>query len=211
MKKVIMLFILGFISSAFFAQNKEKNIINDENVYIIDSLINQGIQDKIVSNRILTISENLTNEQKYCLYDENKKSGASPFLMNFFFGYGIGSFVQGDKIGGGIQLGLRLIGDTSNSLAMLVFYDKYIRDSYMKYSDEAVVGAWILAGVGSIFNIASFVIGCVRPWVYANNYNNDLQRVLRVKNPNWMSNKAQFAPIVDPINERYGMIAKINL
>ena len=98
MKKVIMLFILGFISSAFFAQNKEKNIINDENVYIIDSLINQGIQDKIISNRILTISENLTNEQKYCLYDENKKSGATPFLMNFFFGYGIGSFVQGNTI-----------------------------------------------------------------------------------------------------------------
>ncbi|AHH07499.1 Hypothetical protein BCD_1433 (plasmid) [Borrelia crocidurae DOU] len=43
-------------------------------------------------------------------YKVNKKDVLAPFLLNFFFGFGIGSFVQGDITGGLLVLGSEILG-----------------------------------------------------------------------------------------------------
>ncbi len=43
-------------------------------------------------------------------YESQKATVLAPFLLNFFLTLGIGSFVQGDYIGGGAVLGTQVLG-----------------------------------------------------------------------------------------------------
>ena len=52
------------------------------------------------------------------------------------------------------------------------------------------------------------ITGWIRPFVFAKKYNTTLQNALNGGSPMQMFS---FAPIVDPVNEKYGLMAKLNL
>ncbi|WAZ86043.1 P13 family porin [Borrelia miyamotoi] len=63
--------------------------------------------DEIASGTVVT-EGNVDN--KVLLYEVNKRDILAPFLLNFFFGFGIGSFVQGDITGDLMVLGSEILG-----------------------------------------------------------------------------------------------------
>ena len=55
-------------------------------------------------------SSALSSMASQTCYDNHKKEPALPFILNFILGFGIGSFVEGDNLGGWIMLGTQLGG-----------------------------------------------------------------------------------------------------
>nr|WP_320292858.1 P13 family porin [Borreliella sinica]WPM06360.1 P13 family porin [Borreliella sinica] len=54
-------------------------------------------------------------------YESEKATVLAPFLLNFFLTLGIGSFVQGDYIGGSAVLGTQVLGGGIFVLAGYIF------------------------------------------------------------------------------------------
>lgn len=229
MKKLILLFLVTLVSINLFAQSEE-NAKKSENVdpYVINSMIHNHFKTDFDKQRVYELSENLNEGQRGWLYDENEKNAVGPFLLNLFLGYGIGSFVQGDSKGGLTQLLMSLGGDvlfwtgcgigmgsTHEETRWMVF-PGYYSNYYMPYTETVTNNAQSTAGAiimlsGLCLDLASSIIGYIRPWGYANDYNKELKHSLRINDSLWMSAKPQFAPVIDPINNNYGLIAKINL
>lgn len=107
------------------------------------------------------------------------KSKGLPILLNILPGFGVGSYVQGDKVGGTIQLvadivgyGIFLVGDVMYSKAS-VDYDNayYLSDENAALSDmETGLGVEVC---GDIVIIGATVYGIFRPISFANSYNKE--------------------------------------
>ncbi|EEF82872.1 outer membrane protein P13 [Borreliella burgdorferi WI91-23] len=48
--------------------------------------------------------------EKLLVYETSKQDPIVPFLLNLFLGFGIGSFAQGDILGGSLILGFDAVG-----------------------------------------------------------------------------------------------------
>ena len=229
MKRFGLILLIGLLSVNLFAQNDiGENNANKIDPYMIDNLISTQFKTISGKQQVYELSEGLTSEQKGWLYDKNEKSGVGPFFLNFFLGFGIGSFVQGDTNGGSSQLCLSLGGLGLDIIGLSLWSSAFYTETtwkrmttaysytYYPYTekkfDSGKFGAGCtLIAIGGILNTVSAIIGYIRPWTYASNYNKDLKRALRYNQSPWMTVKPQFAPIIDPINNNYGLVAKINL
>ena len=129
---------------------------------------------------------NRTND-KYQEYEYKKKTTGWPFLLNFFVGFGIGSYVQGDLKGGTVGL----IGDLMGVTFMFfhVAFNDYSNDPYLyenTYQDytSLILGTAILS--------CSRIFQWIAPFVHANNYNKDLRKKLGIT-------KSQYSLSINPI------------
>lgn len=154
----------------------------------VSQLIENGLEDNQM--QIASLSSQLSPDQKMMLYNKYEKGAGGPFALNFFIGWGIGSYVQGDGKGGAFQTVTEGIG----WILMLV----------------GVSGEEISTGplaVGAICMSVGQIYGWFRPFVFRNNYNKTLQNSLNGQSQMMFS----LAPIIDPIDDKYGLMAKINL
>ena len=99
-------------------------------------------------------------QAKISQYGDFPRGGA--FALNFFLGFGIGSFVQGDKTGGIIGLVGDAIGVSLIYYGMLSafanIFSMHSNDNRSSYSGFLFAGSFIYIG--------SRVFQLIRPWVY---------------------------------------------
>ncbi|MBB6213592.1 P13 family porin (plasmid) [Borreliella californiensis] len=104
-------------------------------------------------------------------YESEKATVLAPLLLNIFLSLGIGSFVQGDYIGGGALLGSQILG------GILIITGKLITAT----KDEATeMTGLTLTGIGSLTVLASYITGIIIPFKFANKHNANLKKRLGI-------------------------------
>ncbi|QFP42423.1 P13 family porin (plasmid) [Borrelia miyamotoi] len=122
---------------------------------------------EMASNAVVT-GGNVDN--KVLLYKVNKKDILAPFLLNFFFGFGIGSFVQGDITGGLLVLGSEIL---SLSLVGCGIY------SLSQHTGTSTPTLGLsLVSLGGITFFVTRIAEMIIPFTYASSYNRKLQEKL---------------------------------
>lgn len=114
MKKLLaILLLLCCVGGLLFADDYSNCLL------LIDNKL-----DTATVKTIQNYSANLTESQKYFLYENNKSNAMIPAAVNLLLGAGIGSYIQGDKVGGTISLladlagyGMYLIGYVNTAIA----------------------------------------------------------------------------------------------
>ncbi|MBB6043238.1 P13 family porin (plasmid) [Borreliella yangtzensis] len=99
-------------------------------------------------------------------YDKEKKNPIGPFLLNLFLPFGIGSFAQGDYIGGGSVLGFNLLGAILCGTGIIL------------NARETQLTGSILIGVGASMILTSYATSLIIPFTFANWYNENLKKRL---------------------------------
>lgn len=147
------------------------------------------ISENLTGNKdaIVELSGKLSDVEKAELYDEYSRAAGGYAAMNFFVGFGSGSFVQRDKKGGLTQLGLELGGLGLAYVGVLI---------------ESLPVAY--AGVGCL--AVCGIYGISRPIYYSKKHNAELKESLGLPVEN-----ISFTPVIDPMNKNYGLVAKISL
>ncbi len=226
MKKLLTIFavLIALSSVQIFAQESQ-NLQNarEANIFFkVNTLVKTDLFKN--ENEISLLAVNLTSSEKEFLYIENKKSPTVPFLLNFFLGWGIGSFVQGDIKSGIISLSGNLLGSAIGITGWLLFaptltylLPAILGETVAGLSDTQTGFDWqamytqLIVGSG-LFSIGfAIVLGVqiyswIRPFKYANNYNLTLRKCLSGSNEKV---SVQFAPVVDFDNSKYGLVASL--
>ncbi len=144
--------------------------------FVVSQLIEDGLFEN--KNEIFEKSKGLEVNQKYMIYDEYEKNAGVPFACNLFLGLGIGSFIQGDRVGGLTALSGELIGFGSMLLGSTMtetVYDYY----YDEYSTElSPAGAGFMT-FGLVLFLSTRIYELIRPFSFENDYNKTLKRSLR--------------------------------
>jgi hypothetical protein len=180
MKKGILLcaFVLvGVLASAQETGNPGK----------VQVLIQGGLNSNF--DAIQAESALISDVDRLRLYNANVKKPWAGAALNFFLGYGIGNFVQGDYLGGGIALGGELVGlglivagyiramNTLGDLTGTVYED--VGTGSYPYSDDAVVKeffTFFLIGAGTM--AVSSLFGFIRTFAFPSSYNKKLANAL---------------------------------
>ncbi|AJA89888.1 membrane protein [Borreliella chilensis] len=133
-------------------------------------------------------SENafLSPAEKLLTYESGKKDSLVPFLLNLFLGFGIGSFAQGDILGGIFILGFDAVGIglilTGAYLEIKAFdnsFKKAFDDSVKKNAFKWTWGkGMMLAGVVTMALTRFTEI--ILPFTFANSYNKKLKSSLNI-------------------------------
>ena len=115
-------------------------------------------------------------------YEALKKDPWGPAALNFFLGFGIGSFVQGETttglilVGGNvIGIGLVVVGAVS---AVAAAEDLGVEVEDLEAEDLEGAAILTLAGVGIL--VASGIYGAIAPFIHANSFNEKLRRDLGI-------------------------------
>ncbi|MFI3257030.1 MAG: P13 family porin [Spirochaetales bacterium] len=174
----------------------------------ISDLIVGGVEE----NKTLILAESafLENYQKNALYERNKTETTVPFLVNLFLGYSVGSFIQGDIVGGAIGLGLDVVGGCLFMTGMmtsmmfpflpLILFDEEATETF---GTVLSIGS-ILYKVGGGLFLVSKIFQLIRPRAYASKFNTELKEALGIYAINFIaiptlniaSNKPEFTASV---------------
>lgn len=114
MKKIICAFLgILLMGTAFCQENAEKNLNTESIKPRVTFLLDSGLMKN--QNTISTLSMQLTDVEKLDLYRAYQKNSVLPVLVNVFAGFGIGSYISGDKKGG-------IIGTCLDASTLLTFF-----------------------------------------------------------------------------------------
>ena len=182
-----------------------------------EALIQEGLFEN--TEELKELSADLSVAETEQLYSINKKDATIPFCVNFFGGYGIGSFLQGDKKTGVTALIGCLAGQALSYSGYLVAnsviteYEAAIAegtaDSFdwsQKVTPVLVGGGMMLCGV--IADLSFTIYSSIKSLNYAKEYNTTLKDSL-VKNNDEEKVSVQFAPVIDISSNKYGMLASV--
>ncbi len=186
-KILIITIVLLAVTASLFASSDAFDKVNY-------TLSLNGITDesvKVVHN----YSNLLSTTEKMLILNQYKKSGVVPFLLNFFIGLGLGSWIQGDYVNAGIQLGLDIIGVSLILIERFALYSSMSGKPF--YSGAA-------GGLGIMILSCNRLYQGITPWVKAGQVNRKLEDALLNKN------EAKFT-ITPIIGEKIGLMANINL
>ncbi|QFI14197.1 P13 family porin [Borrelia sp. CA_690] len=121
---------------------------------------------------------NLGAGEKLLAYETSKKDPIVPFLLNLFLGFGIGSFVQGDILGGFLILGFDAVG------IGLIFTGAYLDIKAFENNTKKAAFQWtwgkgvMLAGVVTM--AVTRLTEIILPFTFANSYNKKLKNSLNI-------------------------------
>ena len=122
------------------------------------------------------------DEDRRLFYENNKKSVLLPFILNSTVGLGLGSFIQGDLLGG-----ISLFSCDALGVGLLA-YGIYSRYQFNKLPDvqkesESKMGliAISLIGIGGTTMLLTRIFGMVLSFTYANSMNQKLQEDLAIE------------------------------
>ena len=177
MKRCAILFVLLLCAVTGFADTASAGA-----ELRLNTLIDDGLYRNF--GAITAESFDLNAEQKYRLYAQHESDPMLPFLVNFLVGFGIGSFVQSDLSGGFLGAGLDLGGIAFVTIGYLMLLSEWMvyfpdYDPYAWPSEMPTAALSIsLAGVGML--AFSRIHQLIRPFTYAQRYNEDLRRGLNM-------------------------------
>ena len=229
MKKSLIIFILAIFATCFiFAQETEtvtsleqrkktvaetQNSAPTENEIVLEYanyLFADGFLKGKNEKKISELSQFLTPEQRENFYEENEHLGIKPFLLNLLLGFGIDSFSQGDKAIGHLQFWGDVLGYGLMIPGMIMVQEA---TDDLETSPEGST----LVTIGSLVIVGVAIPACIRAWTFAADRNAKLRRALNVDENGKavaLSNKTvaeiSFAPIIQPITNEYGLIARIS-
>jgi hypothetical protein len=136
------------------------------NSYKTDKLLTMVEVSKLIADDrdahspvIRALSTYLTKDQRDKLYSAHKVSAAGPFFANLVFGFGVGSYLQGDVTSG-------VMSTISTSAGLLLATGTLSRD------DGLQTAGLLMLAAGKLIDI-------VAPFVYASSSNRRLERDLR--------------------------------
>jgi hypothetical protein len=132
---------------------------DDNEIFEIQALLKNGLNKNYET--IQEKSSVLNPDEKIFLFDTYKKGSAIPFVVNMIAGFGIGSYIQGDIVGGTIQL-------SGEVLSILTIYSAFIPGPHV----ETVIKT------GAISYLIFRLYGCVSPFVFKDIYNTKLKNAL---------------------------------
>lgn len=172
----------------------------DERKVIINDLLAKK-QLKENYDKIYNEAKFLSFDERNQIYKKQKDDAFAPFALNFFIGYGIGSFVQKDYLSGAICVATDL---TSFALAVtgLILWKKELFDiTHRPQQNADVIFDTIFSGTsafpcliaGGILSLCSHIYGAIAPWVFSAFYNNKLEGALGLKDT-----QISFAPFIMP-------------
>ena len=199
MKKslIIVLLLLVIVPGSLFAMELSKKSQNEILVF---------------KNTVSGMSDS----QKMFYLQQNEKSLAQPLLLNIFLGLGIGSFVEGDTVGGTTSLiwelaslSLYIYGNVKFILdyygAIDAYYDAMLNgNEYNLNAGEVFATGFGAMLVGVISYLGARVFAITRPIMYTREYNRQLSQAV---NPVQFG----FVPLVDNEgNARMALSAKIS-
>ena len=163
---------------------------------------------------IRTEAMGLSFAEKNALFSKHKSESGISAAINFFIGYGIGSFVQKDIVNGVICLSADLVASGLYLASSFVMFKEALimainpsSDVFDRYADifrssnpfEIAVSmlkanntlGFVIAG-GIIFGV-SRIYGVIAPLMYGSSYNKKLEEALGLKDT-----QISFSPIVMP-------------
>lgn len=163
MKKICLLLIILFISvSAVFASD----------YYSVSAMIDNNLNKNF--NQINQAAMTLSQNEKIMLINEHEKSATLPFVVNLLVGAGIGSYIQGDTLGGTIGL----VGET---VGLCAITGGYLMTVYDALNSTTTDGVYELDPTGTIVIVAGAAIWAgarifelIRPFTYTSSYNKKL-------------------------------------
>jgi hypothetical protein len=193
MKKIIAtLMVAAVIGTAAWAQENIEGNNPQTSLPEVSALIRDGLKKNYDS--ILQKSSGLSDQQRLYLYDQNGKTAGLPAVLNGLVGFGIGSYVQRDILGGIIGS----VGDTVGIILMISSADYFKKTWWELYAsdfdsldafyaackkaqddaDAAHDTAVSLIVTGSVILGASRIFGIIKPYIFANSYNRTLKDAL---------------------------------
>ena len=218
MKKSLIVFILAVFAIGFsFAQEAEIASADTENaenkiaLEYAEYLFEDGFVKGNNAKKIAGLSPFLTPAQRENLYEENEKSGVAPFLLNLLLGFGIGSFSQGDTTIGYLQLWGDIVG-YGLMIPGMIITQKAAEDL------ETSPAGTTLVTLGSLITLGVAIPAYIRAWTFTAHTNKKMRQALQVdengkavsasEKKNSLS--VSFAPIIQPISDEYGLMARIS-
>ena len=187
MKKSLLIFaLLALVTSFSFAQG-------------IYSGTNNFQADIYAGNAALTGSMLGTQVTPYASNSKYAEDPAIPFVLNFFIGWGIGSFVQGDTKGGVTALIGDLLSDAVIGAGAGLWYSGILQGKpSLLY---AGIGCVVAGGIA----ITAFrIYELVRPFTYAKNY-------VALNEFDFGNTSLTLAPVIDTVDKNYGIAATFKL
>lgn len=208
---LISLFVFGKVGlNCAFALDNNSYSSEEDLIFKIDSLC----EGNDLFNNLREISElssGLSISEKEAIFETQSVNRLPAFLCNYFLGFGIGSFIQGDYeagnkaliadiIGGSLCIGgiLLLSTDILNSFILI---GSAIFQTPVNVFPEGLDMTLevIMLSVGGCIILGSRIYQCIRPWSYGNSRNAALKNALGI------------TPYVNPVNGSYGVSASISL
>ncbi|MGD1823646.1 MAG: P13 family porin [Pleomorphochaeta sp.] len=170
MKKNIIFFILVLIIPLETVVAEDSTSQDFYKASMLLSSLDNVEESELANISKLTID--FSPMEKNMLYESNKQSTTIPFLINFLVGFGVGSYIQGDKTGGNTALACDLLSLT----AIYIGYAQALSSIY----DSSYTGSEgsTLLVLGSIGYLATRIYELIRPFNYAKSYNQKLTQTL---------------------------------
>jgi hypothetical protein len=188
MKKLMCLLLVVTLGlSSMLCAEETEGKANKESERKVQKLIDDGLADN--QAEITAAAALLSAAQKDALIKENSK-GTWPVVLNIFVGYGVGSWVEGDKVGGLVGS----IGDGVTELGAIISYSAgYIAsfqvasraastsDSSVTYEDIIRPGliGYAIGTAFAVLNVGVYIFQIVRGATYPGNYNKLLETTVR--------------------------------
>ncbi|MDR2478080.1 MAG: P13 family porin [Treponema sp.] len=199
MKNILFAVLLAFICNTAFSQEHDNpfpemvapeglnSAIQPDGVYSeAQALLAEGLNRNF--NAISSLAGFLTEEDRIALYQEFvfpnwKRIVGIP--LSFAVGYGIGSFIQGDTVWGGISLAVDIVGSTSLYTGMFLFSASIAAMPFLavagKFSETWTLANWLLfGGLGLV--AGNHIASGIRSITYPKIYDNQLRRALKLEN-----------------------------
>jgi TolB-like protein len=120
--------------------------------------------------RMLPLVAQLSEQQKMMLYTSNRKDNAVTSMLLNWLVPSLGSFLQGDIMGGVVELSFVTLGITLVANGRDEYYDYY--GTYYEYNSSFYIGMSVL-GVYVVYYI-------VRPFTFQKQWNQKLATILNV-------------------------------
>jgi len=168
-KRVLIFLIVSAFSANFtFAQSDSEKEISDLNAGFM--LTDEGYFNNFPSYQFDSVNRPLTLIPLSSTAAQRAKDDQLvAFLLNFFIGMGIGSFYQGDTVGGVICLGGELLGAGLITIGFIGMYRTILdtsADEDISFDDKSF--AVIIAGA-AVYTAAR-IFSYIRPSMYANSF-----------------------------------------
>lgn len=177
------------------------------------------------AEKIQELTFELSMDQKEELYAAFEKTKGTAIGMNWLPGFGSGSFVQGDGLGGGLGVAfdtVAIVGIGGGLVVDLVGVVIAILvdglgnaiaagGSSSSEQSKSAADPFLICGTGAMIGgavlwLGNKIFGTVRPISFAKNYNRDLKSALGLDE---QVESISFVPIVDPLTGSYGLSTQI--
>ena len=209
-------FVCLFASVLLFCAAASSQKFNLDGVKKTDKLLHEGLYKNL--DEIEKIADELSPEEKELLYVMHKKSDMIPSIANYYIGYGIGSFLQGDTKTAIPTLILHVTGVLVADTGIVLWLYPYIAYEWFgSHNPESLnldefeiyknLGYGFIAA-GAAVVLASKMFSVIKAHQYTDSYNETLKKAVLKSEDEKIS--LTMSPLVNVADKRYGLIVTMN-